>query len=287
MIQDEVDAVRFAIQLDTLREHFSVLPLNEAIDRLRAGTLPTRAAAITFDDGYANNAEVALPILVKKSMHATFFIATGSLGDGYMWNDAIIQALRSAPGPTLDLSAISFHTYSLRTIADRRAALDDILPRLKARDPASRHNLVAKILQAAESKPPSGIMMTHEQVRSLDSAGMDIGGHTVNHPILTTLTADEAKREIVEGKKNLERIIGRPVQLFAYPNGKPGQDFDGAHVAMVKAAGFSAAVSTAPGAARADSDPYQLPRFTPWDRSPARFTLRLFKNAMLKHIHTA
>jgi hypothetical protein len=84
---------------------------------------------------------------------------------------------------------------------------------------------------------------------------------------------------MADGKAQLEAIIGGPVRLFAYPNGKPAEDFGPEHVALAKKLGFRAAVTTAWGAARRSSDPFQLPRFTPWDRQPTRFAVRLLLNA--------
>jgi peptidoglycan/xylan/chitin deacetylase (PgdA/CDA1 family) len=125
---------------------------------------------------------------------------------------------------------------------------------------------------------PDDLMMTSEQIRLLHRAGMEIGGHTVNHPIVARMDGAAARNEIAGGKEALEGIIGAPVRLFAYPNGKPGTDYLADHVAMVKSLGFEAAVSTSWGAATIDSDPYQLPRFTPWDREQFRFTLRMLQN---------
>jgi peptidoglycan/xylan/chitin deacetylase (PgdA/CDA1 family) len=109
---------------------------------------------------------------------------------------------------------------------------------------------------------------------------MEIGGHTVNHPILASLDHSEARREIAEGREALENIIRSPVRLFAYPNGKPSQDYRLDHVRMVKDLGFEGAVSTAGGVARCGDDLYQLPRFTPWDKARLRFTLRMAKNML-------
>ena len=107
---------------------------------------------------------------------------------------------------------------------------------------------------------------------------MEIGGHTVTHPILARLPSSAARTEIVQGREQLESLLGAPVTLFAYPNGKPGQDYLPEHVAMVRELGFSAAVATAWGAASATTDAWQLPRFTPWDKTPARFMVRLLWN---------
>jgi len=92
--------------------------------------------------------------------------------------------------------------------------------------------------------------------------------------------AMEARAEIVEGKRRLEEITDAPVTLFAYPNGKPGRDYGPRDVELVRRAGFAAAVSTRAGAANRASDLFQLPRFTPWDKSPRRFGMRLLANCV-------
>src|SRR5262249_50778241 len=92
------------------------------------------------------------------------------------------------------------------------------------------------------------------------------------------IDAAEARREISEGRRILEQITAAPVRLFAYPNGKPHHDYTAEHVALVKALGFEAAVSTTPGVAHALSDRFQLPRFMPWDSSAPKFLLRLIQN---------
>jgi len=91
--------------------------------------------------------------------------------------------------------------------------------------------------------------MRPAQIKRLHDEGMEIGGHTVNHPILAMLDEEEARAEIVGGKRQLEEIIGAPVTLFAYPSGKPGRDYGPRDVRLVKEAGFVAAVSTIGGVA--------------------------------------
>jgi peptidoglycan/xylan/chitin deacetylase (PgdA/CDA1 family) len=134
---------------------------------------------------------------------------------------------------------------------------------------------------------PDNLMMTSDQVRMLHASGMEIGGHTVNHPILASTEDSAASAEIANGKEMLEGIIRGPVRFFAYPNGKPVRDYLPHHPGMVKRLGFDAAVSTAHGAVRAGSDVYQLPRFTPWDRGGRlRFALRMGQN-MMRRVETA
>jgi peptidoglycan/xylan/chitin deacetylase (PgdA/CDA1 family) len=262
-----------------LAEHFRVLQLEEAVERLARGQLPTRAVSVTFDDGYADNHDVAMPILRRLGIPATFFIATGFLDGGRMWNDTVIEAIRQANDPALDLSGLGLGTFPVASISERRIAIHSILRSIKHKDPSERDEIVAAIAAQVGEPMPSTLMMTRDQVRALHGAGMGIGGHTVNHPILTRIVAPAAEHEIADGKAELESIIGEPIGLFAYPNGKPTVDFAAEHVALTKKLGFRAAVTTSRGAARQTSDLFQLPRFTPWDRQTLKFGLRLLLNA--------
>lgn len=281
LFPDEVDAVRFDRVCTWLRQWFEVLPLDQAVRRLAQGTLPARALAITFDDGYEDNRSIAMPILQRHGLSATFFVATGFLDGGCMWNDRIIEALRGTGRAVLDLTDIGhpeFGAFRIDDAASRRAAIDAILPRAKYLEPAQRLAFSQRLAELAQTPPASHLMMSSQQVRELHDAGMQIGAHTVNHPILARLGAAEARREIGDSKRQLEAITRAPVTLFAYPNGRRGDDYDDAAVTQVREAGFEAAVATTWGAARRDSDRFQLPRFTPWDRSRLRFGLRLVDN---------
>lgn len=260
---------------------FDVLPLDEAAERLAQGRLPARAAAITFDDGYADNREQALPILQRHGMCATFFVATDFLDGGRMWNDTVIEAVRRFTGEVLDLSELGLGAMPLPSLAARRQAINRLLMALKYLPPGERQHKVERIAAVAAAAGvvlPDDLMMRSAQVAELHAAGMQVGGHTCSHPILASLDDAAARAEIATNKRRLEAIVGAPLRLFAYPNGKPDKDYLARHVAMVREAGYQAAVSTAPGAARQGGDLLQLPRFTPWDRTPLRFRLRLLHN---------
>jgi peptidoglycan/xylan/chitin deacetylase (PgdA/CDA1 family) len=123
---------------------------------------------------------------------------------------------------------------------------------------------------------PCDLMMRREQVRELHRAGMEIGAHTARHPILASVPAEVAKDEITSGRDELARIIQAPVEVMAYPNGRPTQDYGPEHVEIVRRAGFRGAVTTAPGVARVGDDPFQLPRVNPWDRALPAWAARLF-----------
>jgi peptidoglycan/xylan/chitin deacetylase (PgdA/CDA1 family) len=153
-----------------------------------------------------------------------------------------------------------------------------ILGGIKYLPQARRPQVAQAIADAAGATLPDDLMMTRAQVRALHGAGMTVGGHTVSHPILATLDEAAQLHEVIQGKQRLEQITGAPVTLFAYPNGKPGTDYDARSVAAVRQAGFEAAVSTAWGAAQRGTDIFQIPRFTPWSQSPPRFAAHMLRN---------
>lgn len=279
LFPDEVDAARFDALLGWVKSWFNVLPLDEAARRLADGSLPARAAALSFDDGYADNHDVALPLLRKHGLPCSFFIATSFLDGGRMWNDTLIEAVRLSPLAELDLRGLSDAQgmdLGRHPLADRRALLHMLIPRVKYLEPEPRLACVQAIAERAAATLPDDLMMSSAQVRALHAAGMQIGAHTVSHPILATLSRDAAADEIARSRDVLQALLGSRVGLFAYPNGKPGTDYlPDVHPALVRELGFDAAVSTRWAAAREGDDVFQIPRFTPWDRGRSKFGLRL------------
>lgn len=286
LLADEPDAATFAAQMDFVADMFRVLPLADAVNALGRGTLPPRAAAITFDDGYANNLEVAAPILTARGITASFFIATGFVDGGAMWNDLVIDALRSAPAE-FDLDSLGLGRYALPDMPARRQALDKIIGKLKYKELPERLRCATELARLAGISGGHRPMMSESQLRELARLGMDVGAHCVQHPILARLAPAEARREIFESKARLGAITGQRVRTFAYPNGRPGIDYGPEHVAMVREAGFSAAVTTAWGAASRGIDPMQIPRVAPWDRTPLKYGLRLLRACTERSPRTA
>lgn len=281
MFPGEGDAARFDRLMAGLRHWCRVLPLDEALQMQREGRLPARAAAITFDDGYRDNHDVALPILQRHRLIACFFISTGFLDGGRMWNDTVIEVLRRHAGPQLALDGTrlaEFGPLDLSSWPARRAAMERLLSHIKYLPLQERQLCVDELLALSGVQAPSDLMMDSEQVFALRRAGMVLGGHTVNHPILARLDEPAARHEMAEGKRQLESLLGEPVTLFAYPNGKPGRDYTAVHARLAREVGFAGAVTTAPGAAHAEDDPFQVPRFTPWDFPRWRFGLRMVQN---------
>lgn len=271
-----VDTFRW--QMDVLAECFNVLPLADAVERLTHGRMPPRAVAITFDDGYRSLHDLALPILRERALPATVFVTSGHMADASsMWNDVILEAVRRLPGPAVDLRDIGFDIYPLSTPEQRSASVTLLTERCKYLVPEQRALMLERLQELAGADLTQDLMLTGDMLATLLVNGIDIGGHTVTHPILARLDDASAQREIEDNKRDLERIIGRAVHLFAYPNGKYGADFDDRHMAMVRAAGYRAAFSTAAGVATRRHDLFQLPRSRPWDNQPLMFAARLLQ----------
>jgi peptidoglycan/xylan/chitin deacetylase (PgdA/CDA1 family) len=257
-----------------LRDNFHPLPLLEAVDRLRTGTLPNKAVCVTFDDGYADNELHALPILKKYGIPATVFVSAGFLNGGRMWNDSVIEVIRNFDADQLDLGELDLGCYSLESNPRRLAAIDSIIQRIRHFDPVIRAALVHE-MEKRVTVLPDDLMLTDAQIQSLARNGVTIGAHTVSHPILCSVPSAVARSEIQDSKSYLEELLQQQVDVFAYPNGRPGQDYNEEHRDMVEALGFKAAVSTHWGVSTIQSDRFQLPRFTPWDRRELKFVIRL------------
>ncbi len=276
LLPSEPDAATFASHMDLLARHFNALPLTEAVGRLRAGTLPARAVCVTFDDGYANNCEVALPILAARGIPATVFVAPGFLNGGRMFNDTIIEAVRRAPAE-LDLRGYDLGYFQLTDAAARIRAFEAIITKLKYRAPRDRVSMANAVAEQVNARLPDDLMMSDAQVRQLHRSGIEIGAHTMTHPILRTVDVETARSEIIDSRRRLEEMLDAPVKSFAYPNGRPGADYAATHVALAREAGYDFAVSTAWGAATIRSDLFQIPRVAPWDLTARSFAGRLVR----------
>jgi len=275
MFPRELHADTFEWQVELIKRFCNPIALSEGVSLLEHGRLPPRSIAVTFDDGYADNATVALPILRRHAVPATFFVATGFLDGGRMWNDTVIEFIRGAPGDSVNLSSVGLGSEKLGPPAVRGQLAEKILRHVKHLHPAQRSARVEALSGGLDRLLPDDLMMTSVQLRWLVDAGMEIGAHTVNHPILVTLSDEEAKMEIADSREVLQRITGKPVTSFAYPNGRPGDDFGSRDRDLVESLGFERAVSTLRGVATCNSDIFQLPRFGPWGHTPEKWLAHL------------
>jgi peptidoglycan/xylan/chitin deacetylase (PgdA/CDA1 family) len=170
---------------------------------------------------------------------------------------------------------------SIRSLDDRIDTIERLLRKLKYLPIEDRAIKVAQIAEiVGEKELPANLMLTTEQLQRLHREGMEIGAHTVNHPILSQLPNLAAEQEIIESRDRLREILDDDITSFAYPNGRPNIDYNASHVELLRRAGFKVSVSTEWGCARPGADLFQLPRIAAWDRTPFRFMLRILQTYM-------
>ena len=279
----EPDRNDFVDDIETIGRVFNVLPLAEAARRLANGTLPRRAACITFDDGYANNHATAAPLLSAAGLPATFFITCGAVDEGVMWNDLVIEAVARG-GSELVLDERTVVGDRGRNGASEAQRVGAILDKLKYLPLEERLAAARDIYARTVGSPAPRLMMTRAMVADLARRGFEIGGHTMRHPILTGLPDAEARAEIEQCRDWIKEVTGTRPPTFAYPNGRPGTDFVDTHADMVAEAGYEAAVSTSWDLARRGTHPYKIPRVGPWwrqGRSLASGSLRIYVKSYL------
>jgi peptidoglycan/xylan/chitin deacetylase (PgdA/CDA1 family) len=277
-----VSPERFASHLDVLSHRARPIALSEMMARLAARRpLPPRAVALTFDDGYTDNARVAEPLLAKASIPATLFVATGYIESGkpYWW-DAIETAVLGAPLPQrLELpfpdgprvwevvgephGSDGWSVLDSAEAGSRRAAYAEITAAVKPLDVPARDRVLDALRAASNSELAAqgdARPMTAETVAHMSRRGViEIGAHTVHHPQLSVLNADEQEAEITGSVRAVERILGAAPATFAYPYGS-SVDYDRISIGCVQRAGVRAACSNFPGTVGAETSPFELPR---------------------------
>jgi glycosyltransferase involved in cell wall biosynthesis/peptidoglycan/xylan/chitin deacetylase (PgdA/CDA1 family) len=290
----EMDLPRFEQILDFLATNANVMPLPEATAALKSGKLPSRAMALTFDDGYAEWIDNVSPALRKRNLPGTFFVTTGQLSGSALWHERIVAAVRALPDSGFSLP-YGFGSYTnLGLPGSRLRLVEELQERLKYAPLSERVGAIEVLERQARSTIDLPRPFDTESVRTLHNQGFDIGAHTVHHPILNECTRAQARAEIGGSKEELEAIIGGRVHSFAYPNGRPNEDYGPEHVEMVRSLGYTSAVTTSNGVSTRDSDIFQLPRFTPWGLSHERIAFQLARNMRTRttplksvaHIHT-
>ncbi len=264
-------------QFRTLARWFNVMPLDEAAALLAEGRLPPRAVSITFDDGYRDNHDIALPLLQRHGLTATFYVSSGFLNGGTMFHDVMVETVRHAPTGQFDLGLTDATPVTLSDLPSRVAALDALVRQVKYLDPVQRESLSERLLATLGRNAPHQLMMDDAQVCALTRAGMSVGGHTTQHLILARLDEATAWEEIRSNAEALSSLTGQRITSFAYPNGKPGTDYGQPHVDMVRRAGFANAVSTRSGVGTRGAPRFELPRFVLNETTTAGILMRMLR----------
>jgi peptidoglycan/xylan/chitin deacetylase (PgdA/CDA1 family) len=271
-----MDEILFEKHLVWIKRYFNPISLSEGLILQERGCLPRGSIAITIDDGYADSYSTIFPLLQKHELKATFFISTIGFEKGYLWDELVAFSIMKSKQNELTFNNIN---YTVQTHDEKLTCLISCLNEIKYKSTLERNLLIDQLLIQTQNEGTPQQFLTKEQVVLLNKSGMGIGAHTHSHPILLKESESTALNEIQKSKTTLEDIIQKPVEYFAYPNGKYGLDFDSTHIEMVKELGFSAALSTDKGVlVNKQSEGFKIKRFTPWDETELKFVLRLALN---------
>ena len=295
-----VTPAHFAEQLETLRARFRPLSLRSLVRSLGHEGPPRSGVVITFDDGYADNLYQAKPLLERYEIPATVFVATGAVDAGreFWWDELESILLRPGTLPrTLTLGTddrpFEGELGESATYTEADYERDRGWSWRVERDPTARQRLFRRVFQylrelgvserstalaelrewagGATSERRSHRILTADELGALAAGGLvEVGAHTITHPPLSRLSADERRKEIAGSKAFLEEVLGRPVTSFAYPYGDVGGSRR-----QVSEAGFHSACTTRAGIATRYRDRLRLPRIYAGDWSGEEFERRI------------
>lgn len=234
--------------------------IHTVLDRPRG-----RHVLLTFDDGYRDNYDTAFPILLSHGVHATFFLCSGFIDNPHVpWWDEIAWMVRSSSRCDLPMGEWMSQTLSLRQ-ADRDQTIKLLLDRYKTLPASNTEAFLAFLAEATgrgrcDAALGEHLWMTWDMAREMAAAGMEIGGHTVTHPVLARLPIGRQQSEIAGCQDRLKRELGAPASQFAYPVGARDA-FTAETQRLVADAGFDMAFSFYGGYSAAGRyDPYDIPR---------------------------
>jgi len=281
---------RFARQLAELKARRTVLPLAELVEQLEARRVAPRATAITFDDGYADNALVAKPLLEDMGLPATMFLTSGSIGSerAFWWDELAALVLGDDGAGDIELE-IGGTRLAARWPAGpaasdrwrawqppehaRQAAYRTLWGALQHMAPNLRHNAMAALRERLASDAgrafADALPMTAAMASGLPSELIAVGGHGRTHVPLTALSPQDRAEEIAGGREDLAALTSSPPQGFAYPHGS----WDAATRAAVEQAGYGWAVTTREAVVDPRRyDRFAIPRMAVTDGEPAGLT---------------
>jgi peptidoglycan/xylan/chitin deacetylase (PgdA/CDA1 family) len=247
-------------QLRVLRRTANVVPLGPALEALARGReLPPRAVAITFDDGYRDNLEFAVPLLERLHLPASFFLVPGFLSGAVKpWWEVLAWAFLRARCDTVSWEGAELR---LTTPASRRRLFESVAERLKSRDRASRDIAVGHLTGLLDPAGTIGdLLLDWDGARQLARRGFAIGSHTMCHTILSQETPEAQLRDLVASRHLLEDGLDCGVELLAYPNGTE-RDYSAATIGAAQRAGYAHALTTRGGRNGVDTPPYEIRRF--------------------------
>jgi peptidoglycan/xylan/chitin deacetylase (PgdA/CDA1 family) len=295
-----VSRQHFAEHLEILRKHGRPMRLQELTKALQNGNPVRRRIVTTFDDGYADSLLTAKPLLDRYEIPATVFVTSGYVGQEreFWWDELDRLFLKAERLPETLRIVIHGHTHEWDLGGAADDSRDDRAWNVEQnREPAPRQRVYRSLCDLMRPLPdsdqrailetlvawagidrvcrPSHRPMRPHEVFQLGAGGLvEVGSHTVTHPVLSGFSEAMQRDEIERSKTQLEEMVGQPVRSFAYPYGTRS-DYTAQTVVAVREAGFDRACSNFPGTIRCGSDPWQLPRFLVRDWDGEEFGRRL------------
>jgi len=252
-----------------LRRHYVPLSLGEVAARLEARRpFPPLAVAVTVDDGYRDAAEVAQPVFAAYGIPATVFVVTRFLDGGFwLWGDRVLYACLHAARDAAHVEWPSGEVLALdlRDAARRRQSASLVKERAKRLPTAQCLELVERLpgllgCELPPEPPPELAAMSWDDARRLAGSSIEIGSHTLTHPILSRLrSAADLEHELAASRGRIEEQLDRECPHFCYPNGRRA-DIGPRAAAAARAAGYRTAVTTETGLIYPGADPFDLRR---------------------------
>jgi peptidoglycan/xylan/chitin deacetylase (PgdA/CDA1 family) len=241
--------------------------------------------AVTFDDGYRDNWTEAFPVLRELSCPATIFLTAGLIGTSEtLWWDKLQYALQSTTLSPAEVTRVLAERHRLPAPDFTAASSEGLVEVLKQVPETEKQAVVARIaadLAVDAASNTRDRTMSWDEARAMVESGLvTMGAHTVTHRNLKHLPIAEAREEIGESRRILERELGKAVDFFAYPFGNPANDFTPAVKALVREAGFKAALTVVLGLVSPGDDLFELPRFCEsherWQAPTGQYSEALF-----------
>jgi peptidoglycan/xylan/chitin deacetylase (PgdA/CDA1 family) len=290
----------FEAQLRYLKKNFDVVPVDELAQCVRGKRLRANMAAITFDDGFADNYTNAAPLLEWYALPASFYLATDPIKHPkyYWWDElqSIILHTQQLPVELQLAIGDELFRFHLKRNALLNARVQQEIQRWTygMRVPNERIDLYLELWRRIQPLPHGeqqavlerlriwsgltcvtcthGSTMQISQMLKLSRTPLfSIGAHTVHHAMLARQKESDQKFEIEESKKVMEGLLGKPVKGFAYPYG----NYDAVTKSLLLESGFQYAVSTDANAVTVEADPFALPRFQVKNWKAEEFSLHL------------
>lgn len=266
-------------QLRFLSRAAHVVPLQGALDALRGGgRLPPRAVALSFDDGYRDNLELAVPMLERLGLPATFFLVPALLDGGEAWWERLARAFATGTRPQVEWEGARLE---LPDAVARKRVGDATAEQLKRRDRLARAAAVDELvgLLAPGETGPERLFLDWTEAAELARRGFDLGSHSSRHVILSQESAQAQHEDLALARTRLA-ALGRVVDVLAYPNGS-ASDYSPATIEAARSAGHTFAVTTRGGVNRRATPPYEVHRYGMYPEQGTTAFLKIVKYAGL------